>query len=580
MRSINQLRKIRLWCALVIFLSGGAIVCAQSVRDEKAADAGAKGTITGRVVNEGGQGLPNAVVIIRGYGGSGNRTVNTDAEGNFQAADLPPIAYLISALLPGYVQRPRDPDLNPIGYYRIGDSVRVEMAKGGVITGAVKRSNGEPVVLVTVRVYMIRDYKGQPARYSTPNRISTTDDRGIYRIYGLAPGTYIVAASGGNVSSYNIDPFGTDAPTYAPSGTRDTAAEITVTAGEEATVDIRYRDEPGHVVSGIVAGSLADDSQRGFNIALTSSFNGIEQASYSTWGQRSFMFSGVADGDYQIVAQTYSPDGGWAISESRRIKVTGADITGLALTLKTLASIGGSVVLEDSKIAECQGKRRPVLGEIVVGAYHNEKNAPKDQPQFIWGLGGPLTPDKQGNFTLRNLAAGQYRFVTRPLAKYWYLKSITWPSVSKAAQANQPLDAARNWTTVKTSDKLSGLAITFAAGAASVGGRVEAAPDGRLASRMFVYLAPAEPEKREDILRYFVALAAEDGSFDLGNIPPGHYWVLAKAATEGDTNMQSKIRLPDETELRAKILHDGEAGKIQAELKPCQKLTAYRLAFQ
>src|SRR5262252_3653775 len=208
MRSMNHVGKMRLCAALVMLLFGGPIVCAQS--DEKAAEASAKGTITGRVVNESGQPLANAVVSIRGYSGSGGRTVNTDAEGNFQAADLPSIAYLISAFMPGYVPRPRDPDLNPIGYYRIGDSARIEMVKGGVITGAVKRSNGDPVVLVTVRAFMTRDFKGQPVRYATPSRTPTTDDRGVYRIYGLQPGTYVVSASGGTVSSYSLDPFAGD----------------------------------------------------------------------------------------------------------------------------------------------------------------------------------------------------------------------------------------------------------------------------------------------------------------------------------------------------------------------------------
>jgi len=126
-----------------------------------------------------------------------------------------------------------------------------------------------------------------------------------------------------------------------------------------------------------------------------------------------------------------------------------------------------------------------VPGEIVIGAYHNEKNTPKDQPQFVWGLGGPVTPNPQGTFGLRNLAAGQYRFITRPLAKYWYLKSIAWPSSSKAAQASQPLDAARSWTTVKMGDNLSGLAITFAAGAASLQGRI-ATTSGKMLPRSFV----------------------------------------------------------------------------------------------
>jgi hypothetical protein len=572
-----------MWGLLAIVFGCATIVCAQSEPAEKSSDANTKGTITGRVVDENGQPMPNTQVSISGYGGSARQVVTSDADGKFRATDLSRMSYLISASSPAYVARPRDPDLDPIGYYHIGDSVRLEMMKGGVITGSVTRANGEPIVSISVYAYMIRDYRGQAPRYSSPVGRQQTDDRGIYRIYGLASGTYIVAAGGGRASGYQVNPFAMDAVTFAPSSTRDTAAEVSVNAGEEDSgVDIRYRDEPGHTVSGTVANANAADQEQGFTIMLTSVLNGLEQtaaSAYQPGGTHGFMFTGVADGDYQVIAQTYSPAGGWSLSESQRVRVKDADLTGIELTVKPLASIRGAVVLEDSKVAECQGKRRPVFGEIVIGAYHNEKNVAKDQPQSIWGLGAPVTPDGQGTFTLRNLAAGQYRFITRPSAKYWYLRSIAWPSTSKAAQANRPLDAARNWTTVKTADKLSGLNITFAAGAASLQGRIETSA-GKLPPRAFVYLAPAEPEQREDILRYFVSLAAEDGTFDLGNIPPGSYWVIARAATTSDTNMQSKMRLPDEAELRAKILHDGEAAQNQAELKPCQNLTAYKLPFR
>src|SRR5213075_3223100 len=109
----------------------------------------------------------------------------TDSGGNFRVTGLDSVAYLISALFPTYVPKPRDPDVNPIGYYRVGDSVQLEMMKGGVITGTVIRQNGEPVVSINVNVYMLRDYKGQPPRYSRPTRSQQTDDRGVYRIYGL-----------------------------------------------------------------------------------------------------------------------------------------------------------------------------------------------------------------------------------------------------------------------------------------------------------------------------------------------------------------------------------------------------------
>src|SRR5260370_36609527 len=109
--------------------------------------------------------------------------------------------------------------------------------KGGGIAGTVISSAGEPVVGVRVRVFMVRDANGQPPKYGAfPSNERPADDRGIYRIYGLRPGTYIASAGGpGPVFGMaSINPYESDTPTYAPSAVRDNAAEITVRSGEEA----------------------------------------------------------------------------------------------------------------------------------------------------------------------------------------------------------------------------------------------------------------------------------------------------------------------------------------------------------
>jgi Carboxypeptidase regulatory-like domain len=577
-------------CVAIVISLLAYSISAQSQTDETGSDS-SKGTITGRVADQNGQPLANASVSVRSYGSTSHGgTTTTDREGNFQVEGLDPFAYIVTATLPTYIAAPRDTDATPIGFYRVGESAKIELIKGGVITGSVKRANGDPVVSVAVRAYQIRDNKGQPPRYGIPMRARATDDRGIYRIYGLSPGTYIVAAGGlGNASAYVVDAYGGDAPTYAPSSPRDSATEVSVSSGEEvANVDIRYREEAGHTVSGVASSAVAADQSNGFNLTLTSILNGASQASYTIFqppAARGFAFSGVADGEYDVMAQQYSAAGGWIVSEPRRIQVRGADVTGLELITKPLASIAGSLVLEDSKLPECAGKRRPLLSETVIGPWHNEKTMPKDQPPFLYGFGAPTLPDKDGSFVLRNLAPAQYRFNVRPLAKYWYLKSISWPTAVASASAkttapDRPRDAARNWTNVRMGERLTGLTITFAEGAASLRGQVEAGEGKKLSSRMFVYLAPAEPDKAEDIVRYFVSLAAEDGSFALTNLPPGRYWLTAETAGESDSNMMSKLRLPDETELRAKLRRDGEAAKLQIEFKPCQNVTDYHLAFK
>lgn len=570
---------------LALLIASGVSVVAQAPADESAANTARTGTISGRVVNESGQPLANVVVGARAFGANGpGRSTTTDSEGSFEIAGLDPLSYFLSASLPGFVNAARDPDKATSNYYHVGDSVRLELIKGGVITGTVMKAAGEPVVVVPVRAYLIRDASGRPVRFSAAFREQTTDDRGVYRIYGLPAGTYLVAAGGGNSFGYSVNAFSNDAPTYAPSSTRDSAAEIVVRVGEETTnVDIRYRGEPGHAVSGTANSSVLSEQSPRFNIILTSIFNGESQTGYSTFqipGGRGFSFYGVADGDYDVTAQSYSTGGDWVISEPKRIKVRGADITGLQLVASPLSSIKGQMILEDSKAPECKGKRRPLLAETVVTPWHNEKDAPRDQPQFVWGLGGPTLPDQHGDFVLRNLAPGQYRFNIQLNAKYWYLRSVSWPSAAKPAPANRPVDAARNWTTLKSGERFTGMVITLAEGAASFRGQIENAAALKLPPKLFVYLVPAEPDKSEDVLRFFGALVAPDGSFVLSNLAPGRYWPIVRAAPENETNILSKLRLPDEAEARAKLRHAAEGAKIETELKPCQNVTDYQLPFR
>jgi hypothetical protein len=484
---------------------------------------------------------------------------------------------------------PRDPDSTQAPYYRVGDSVRIQLIKGGVITGSVTTPAGEPVIAVRVQAFMIRDANGKPLRYGASFRQQATDDRGIYRIYGLSPGTYVVSAGGGaSFMGDNSSPYETDTPTFAPSSTRDTATEVSVQPGGEASnVDIRYRGEPGHIVSGNAIDPAAQTSPSGFTIFMTPITSGRSQwsnTSYQQPGSSGFSFYGVADGDYDLMAQTYFPTGEAAISDPRRVKVSGSNITGVELTVKPLGSITGHLALEDSKAPECKGKRRPLLGETLITPWHNEKNTAKDQPQFPWSYGSPVLPDKQGDFTLRNLAPGEYRFHTRPFAKYWYLQSILLrPSVASAAKnttANRPVDAARKWTTVNSGARVSGLLITLAEGAASIKGQIKLAEGQKMPPKLFAYLVPAEPEKAEDILRYFASLMGPDGNFALNNLPPGRYWVLAKAAAENESAVLSKLRLPEEAEYRTKLRQEAELAKTESELKPCQNLTDYQLPLK
>jgi len=67
------------------------------------------------------------------------------------------------------------------------------MRSAGVISGAVRFTDAEPAIGVPVELYREYFYRGRHG-YSKAGR-AVSDDRGAYRIYGLAPGNYYLVAA-------------------------------------------------------------------------------------------------------------------------------------------------------------------------------------------------------------------------------------------------------------------------------------------------------------------------------------------------------------------------------------------------
>jgi protocatechuate 3,4-dioxygenase beta subunit len=543
------------------------------------------GAISGKVVNESGQPLPGAIVRIYAANSVGQaRTSAADNEGNFYINGLDPAAYFVYASLPSYVPVPREVEATA-PYYRLGDSVRVELTKGGVVTGTVTSAEGEPVVAVRVRAIQIRNAKGEPPKAPIPFASEqSTDDRGIYRIYGLSPGTYVINAGGVGNQTYIVSAYDSDAPTYAPSSTRDTAAEIAVRAGEESTIDIRYRGETGYVVSGTVKGP-----SMGASITLMSAGPLLGQGgnTYLPPGSRSFSFNGIADGEYYVIAQgavaNQQETREMLMSEPRRITVKGADVAGLELETRSLASISGRFLLEPSKAQECQAKRQPLFAETLITLERKERASDKD-PVFLPYFSSSASTDKDGAFVFRNLGPAQYSFTPRFFARYWFVQSITLPpgpTSNRAPNAVGRIDAARNWISVKWGDRITGLTITLAEGGASLRGRVTPPAEGsKLPAGLLFYLVPAEREKADDVLRFFISEVAADGMFALNNLPPGRYFILAQGAQENEPTSLTKLRLPNAADLRTKLRQKAEIAKKEIEFKPCQNVADYQLQYK
>ena len=564
---------------LVVVFAFSVMAQAQQPAPKEKPGPASSGTISGKVVNENGQPLPNVQVYVRPFGTNANPNIAvTDREGTFEVSGLDPVSYSVSAIAPAYVPPIREPQSLP-PRYRPGDSVTLTLIKGGAVTGTVTNSVGEPVAGIAVRVQMIRDVNGRIVpRGAATERL--TDDRGVYRIYRLMTGTYVVSAGGPTISANSfVNVFETDAATYAPSSTRETAAEISVRTGEEVSgIDIRYRAEHGRTISGEVK---VPDVNSVFTVMLNAA--GETGAQWNTSFSQSasaseFVINGIADGDYDIYAQFYLQTGEHGVSEQQRISVRGADVAGIVLTTKPMGSIAGRLVVEETTIAECTDKERPLFNETMVSAWHNENAAAKRTPQAVWSMGAPVAPNAEGSFVLRNLAPGEYFFAVRPQATYWYLRSALLTPLATTGPKAKPVDATRVWTNVKAGDKLSGLTMTLAHGAATLRGKLALAEGEQAPPRMIAYLVPAETERAEEVLRFFSAQLSPEANFAFNNVPPGRYWIMAQPMAEEAP--AARIRFPHETAWRARLRREAQDAKNEIELKPCQTVADFKLLLK
>ena len=199
---------------LTILITGAASAQVVPPRDAPPAaqqqPAVGTGVISGTVTMAGStQAARKVRVSLSGAELRGGRTAVTDDRGQFSFTALPPGRYTLSANKPGHVsvtygQRQPGRPGTPI---QLSDGQKfradLQIPKGSVITGTVLDENGEPTPQTSVRVMRVVTQNGQRTLQSSTS--SSTDDRGIYRAYGLLPGDYVVCATPRNTSVGNFD---------------------------------------------------------------------------------------------------------------------------------------------------------------------------------------------------------------------------------------------------------------------------------------------------------------------------------------------------------------------------------------
>ena len=158
------------------------------------------GVMTGTVTMAGtGQPVEGVRVTLSGAELRTTRSALTNDDGQFVFDKLPAGTYTVRGTRTGHIagtygqKQPGKPGTSIV--LAEGQQLRnvtFEIAKGGVISGSVLDEKNRPSIGTPVRVMRWVIQSGE--RTLTTAGTGTTDDRGMYRIYNLSPGDYVVSA--------------------------------------------------------------------------------------------------------------------------------------------------------------------------------------------------------------------------------------------------------------------------------------------------------------------------------------------------------------------------------------------------
>lgn len=452
----------------------------------------------------------------------------TDQEGIYRISNVPAGTYDIMVVAPAYV--------NPeVAVGARGKSVIVaedenveninfSLVRGGVITGKITDSDGRPLVQQNVYVFRAADFQQQPMRPVFPTGTVQTDDRGIYRVFGLAAGRYKIASGRGDDTT-----SGTYEPSrvvykqvFHPDTTDQTKATIIEVreGGETANVDITL----GAPIQTFSVSGRVIDAEKSLpvpNVRFFLQRRSGERYEFSDLSavsnvQGDFVAEGLQPGKYGIMM--FGNQNSDLRIETTTFDIIDSDVTGLTVRMIKGSSISGVIVLEPE-----DRKAFARLLDLQIRAYVTAP--PGTAASYGASVFSPIGPD--GSFRLPGLSPGHVSF--------WLMA----PFNSAASKGFAILRTEHNGVVmprgieIKEGDQLTGVRVVITYGTATIQGTVKlengVLPEG---GRMFARLTkPGTPPAQ-------IATSPVDArnQFLLEGVPPGVYEVTVLVMSPNNRN--------------------------------------------
>lgn len=443
----------------------------------------------------------------------------TARAGQFVFFGIPPGMYLLTALRNAYFPAghgQRRPDGRGMPISVTTDSslfAELRMRHKGAVTGRVLDENGVAAPGVPVVVYTAR----LPLRSVAG---ATSDDRGIFRASGLAPGKYWVRSA-----RHILEDGSGWGPTFAPQSQDLKNAKRFPVAVDTDTSDADIHPEPGPLFS--VSGWITCENAGEVLVTLSSETGQYNARTTCTNSPGAYQFEGLTPGAYEIFAE--AQDGGASAFSD---------------------FILGGVTKVDLSLA----KPPPVSVEVRRAGH----SAPLDIPVRLMGrrqnLSETGTP-VQIPIPRTSLAPGYWEFRATVPGGY-YVQSIVNAGGSRSGRRN--IERPPDWYEVYIDQQRPGIVrITVSDQGARIAGNTTA--EGKPVPGAPVFLWPVGEDARRSLGGALEQIADTDGAFLFDNLPPGDYRLIASFdISEIDAELIELGRSP--------LVHCEPSGQAKIEL--------------
>ena len=430
--------------------------------------------------------------------------VVTDADGFYRMADVPAGSYLLLVAAPAFI----NPDVNEYKTVVLSEGENIEkinfsLVRGGVITGKVTDAEGRPVILQSVFIVPTDGVDAPRAPQSSMNAL--TDDRGMYRVFGIRPGRYKVAAGQSDQMTGVYFGMSKYKRVFHPDATDPAKATvIEVSEGSEASkVDITLGGvAPSFSVSGRIINETGSPVPN-LNFVLRPSVG--QRIAFSRSDARGeFVMEGVVPGKYSVMVVDDSSTG--LRGDKVTVEVVDRDLTDVTIKLSIGLTVSGVVILE----SDDKAVRNKLSEMLVEGGVR-----PSGGARYGSSSSGPIAAD--GSFTIKGLANGTLELSLASFRNAYPLKGFSISRIEKDGVITPRID-------LQEGQNVTGVKIFVSYGTASVRG-VVTVENGSLPSAARIYLRLSGAGDNSPF--YKNAAADERGRFVIDGIAAGTYEINA-----------------------------------------------------